>query len=82
MQIDSFIALLYPHDPALWKTRMCPPGAAKASLLEGFKAPHPPYVTDEDIGQWKETFIKNGFKGAMCWYKIMTSGMQSHDDKG
>ncbi|KAJ3557328.1 hypothetical protein NM688_g1530 [Phlebia brevispora] len=79
--IDSFVSVLYPHDPALWKTILGPVGALKKTLLERFKAPLPTYISQQDVECWKETFLKNGFAAPTCWYKIMMNGMQAEDDK-
>ncbi|THG98670.1 hypothetical protein EW026_g3562 [Hermanssonia centrifuga] len=79
--IDSFISILWPYVPDIWRTHMAPTGVMKASLLEDFKAPLPSYATEEDKKRFKETFLKNGFEGPVCWYKIATNGMQSEDDR-
>ncbi|KAJ3557331.1 hypothetical protein NM688_g1528 [Phlebia brevispora] len=79
--IDSFVSVLYPHDPVLWKTRIGPIGALKTTLLEGFQGPLPAYFSRQAAERWKKTFLKNGFAAPTCWYKIMTNGMEAEDDK-
>ena len=61
---------------------MAPVGALKASLLEDFKAPRPAYLSEEELNEWKATFLRNGFAAPLCWYKIETSGLQAEDDQG
>ncbi|KAH9929177.1 Alpha/Beta hydrolase protein [Fomitopsis serialis] len=45
--LESFVSLLYPSDPAIWKTDMGPRGTAKAWLLSDKKTPLPSYLRDE-----------------------------------
>lgn len=75
------VSILYPHDPLLWRTHIGPRGAMKAAILEDFKGPLPEYMTQEDVETWKSIFLKNGFTGPLCWYKIMTSGLEPLDDQ-
>ncbi|KAJ3555945.1 hypothetical protein NM688_g2295 [Phlebia brevispora] len=79
--IDSFVSVLYPHDPVLWKTKLAPVGVLRKTLLEDFQAPLPAYFSQQDAERWKEVFLKNGFVAPNCWYKIMTNGMEAEDDK-
>lgn len=46
-QWDTFFAILWPHDPILWKTDLAPIGAFEAALLADKKAPLPSYLTEK-----------------------------------
>jgi hypothetical protein len=46
-QMDSFLSILYPHNPESWKTDFAPLGAFKAYLLADKKAPLPSYLTEQ-----------------------------------
>lgn len=81
IQLDAFTSLLYPTDPSTWQTKIAPIGALKATLLEDFKGPLAPYASKADLEEWKRIFLKNGFVGPTCWYKVMTRGLQFEDDK-
>jgi pimeloyl-ACP methyl ester carboxylesterase len=77
--IDALASVLFPHNPEYWKTRLAPVGALKASCLEDFKAPLPSYLSNEELEDWKSIFLKNGFAGPTCWYKVVTSGLEDED---
>ncbi|PSR87081.1 hypothetical protein PHLCEN_2v5251 [Hermanssonia centrifuga] len=79
--IDSSISILFPRDPKVWETRMAPTGTLEATLLENWETPLPSYMSEEDKKAFKTTFLKNGFEGPLCWYKIMTNNIQGEDDK-
>lgn len=79
--LDTFLSILWPSDPAVWKTRLAPTGALKQSALEGWTAPLAPYITEEFKKHHVEVFTKNGFEAPACYYRIMTSGLQAEDDK-
>ncbi|KZT30637.1 epoxide hydrolase [Neolentinus lepideus HHB14362 ss-1] len=76
---DSFFSLLFPHDPALWRTDMAPLGGFKAWLLADKTAPLPSYLTPEE----KETItaLIRPPTGGLNWYKVMTSGINAADDR-
>jgi soluble epoxide hydrolase / lipid-phosphate phosphatase len=46
-QWDSFLSLVWPRDPMIWRTDMCPVGAAKAWILADKQTPLPWYMTKE-----------------------------------
>ncbi|EKM57395.1 uncharacterized protein PHACADRAFT_194943 [Phanerochaete carnosa HHB-10118-sp] len=79
--IDSFVSLIYPYDPTIWKARFAPTGAMRGSLLEDYVTPRPSYVSEEDKKHFIETFRRNGFEAPTCWYKIMTSQLSAKDEE-
>ncbi|EKM57396.1 uncharacterized protein PHACADRAFT_255121 [Phanerochaete carnosa HHB-10118-sp] len=79
--MESFVSIMYPYDPTIWKTRFAPTGAMRGSLLEDYVAPKPSYVSEEDKKHFIETFKRNGFEAPTCWYKIMTSQLAAKDDQ-
>ena len=81
VKLDSFISVLWPSDPTVWKTRVAPVGALKQTALEGWTAPTASYVSEEEKQHFIEVFRKNGFAAPACYYKIMTNGMQAKDDQ-
>ena len=46
-QVDSFMELLFPENPSLWKTDFNPVGAIDVWLAQGKRAPRAHYLTDE-----------------------------------
>lgn len=81
LQIDSFLSVLWPHDPTYFRDRLAITGALKQSLLEDFRAPLPPYVSEEDKQEFIKTFREGGFQAPTCWYKVMTRGLAAQDDQ-
>ena len=79
--MDSFVSLLWPHDPYLWKDHLAPEGTLEKSLLEDFKGPLPSYLTEEDKQHFITTFRANGFASPTCMYKIMVNKMAALDDQ-
>ena len=55
-QVDSFMELLFPKDPALWKTDLNDVGAIDAWLAQGKRAPRAHYLTDEV----RDIFLERG----------------------
>ena len=81
LQIDSFASILFPLNPAIWKTRFGPTGVLRQNLLENYQTPLPPYLSEEDKKRFIEIFGRNGFEAPACWYKIMTNQMSAIDDQ-
>ncbi|EKM52130.1 uncharacterized protein PHACADRAFT_262639 [Phanerochaete carnosa HHB-10118-sp] len=79
--MDSFVSVLFPHDPEMWKTRLGPTGALEQSLRAGFVAPRPAYWSAGDAAHFAETFRRDGFAAPTCWYKVLTSGLAARDDQ-
>lgn len=81
LQMDSFVSIMFPHDPTIVKTRFAPTGALKQSLLQNYQTPLAPYFSEEDKRFFVETFRRNGFEAPTGWYKIMTSQLSAEDDE-
>ena len=59
-RLNTFISLLWPSDPTVWKTHLAPVGAMNQSVLDGWTAPVAPYVLEEDRQHSVEDFTKDG----------------------
>ncbi|EKM57398.1 uncharacterized protein PHACADRAFT_208465 [Phanerochaete carnosa HHB-10118-sp] len=81
VHVDSFVSVAFPYDPTIWKTRWAPTGVLRQSLLEGYVAPLPAYMSEEDKEHFVGTFSRNGFEAPANWYKIMTSQLSARDDE-
>ncbi|KAL1690843.1 Alpha/Beta hydrolase protein [Schizophyllum commune] len=77
--VDSLFDLLYPKDPALWKTHMTPVGAADVFLTEGRQHGAGDYVAEEHREIWRQAFTNNGLSGPLNWYKMASRGLQDSD---
>ncbi|KAJ7121598.1 Alpha/Beta hydrolase protein [Mycena epipterygia] len=79
--MDSFMSVLYPHDPEIWLTDMGPSGKLKEWTVSGKVTLSPSYITEEEINQEKAELLKGGLAGPLCWYKQFTTGAVAADDK-
>nr|UNR78492.1 dehalogenase [Schizophyllum commune] len=77
--VDSFMELLFPEDPALWKTDLNDVGAINAWLAQGKRAPRAHYLIDEDYDYMRGTFLEKGMAGPLNWYKVVSRGLQDSD---
>ncbi|KAJ7722821.1 alpha/beta-hydrolase [Mycena metata] len=78
--IDSFISLMFPESPQLWKDYFCVEGGARA-WIEGDKtAGLPSYMTLEDKEILKKSLLTGGLSGPLCWYKVFSLKANSDDD--
>jgi len=78
---DSFVSIIFPHDPAMWKSDLCNTGALKA-WLEADKQLEPvSYITEEEQAHQKDLLLKDGMSAPLNWYKVLASGIAHLDDK-
>ena len=80
LQMESFVSVLWPHDPKIWTTRIGPTGSLERTLLEDWTAPLPAYLSEADKQTIISTFRANGFTAPFCWYKSNVRGLASVDD--
>ncbi|KAJ7474255.1 alpha/beta-hydrolase [Mycena latifolia] len=69
--IDSFLALLYPETPEIWKNNMCVDGGARAWVENNRMSPIPSYMTPELVDHERTALLKGGLSGPLCWYKVV-----------
>ncbi|PCH37515.1 alpha/beta-hydrolase [Wolfiporia cocos MD-104 SS10] len=79
--IDSFISIIFPTDPEVWKTDLCPRGGIKAWLLADKTTPLPSYLTEEDKAIITKSWLSGGLGGALNWYRTLLTGINPEDDK-
>ncbi|KAF4605093.1 hypothetical protein EYR40_003876 [Pleurotus pulmonarius] len=78
---DSFFSIVYAGDPDLWRTDLAPTGTLRAWLESGKTAAVGSWITEEERKLHSEQLLKGGMAGPVCWYKVLTSGASSDDDK-
>lgn len=75
---ETFFNMIYPNDPALWKTHMAPTGAVEAFLKTNTPAESKKYraewVTEEDKERHHEAFGDN-YEPCLNWYKRGTNSL-------
>lgn len=79
--IESFMSLVWPHDPRCWVDRLAPTGAIEKTLREDWTAPLPAYMSEVDKQGIITTFRANKFVGPTCWYKTVVRGMSPAEDE-
>ncbi|KAK7028516.1 epoxide hydrolase [Favolaschia claudopus] len=67
--IDSFINLLYPETPEVWKSHLSVDGATRAWIASNRITPLPSYVSEEDKDRLRKSLLSGGLGGPLCWYK-------------
>ncbi|KAL4245621.1 AB hydrolase superfamily protein [Abortiporus biennis] len=77
---DSFFGIMYPHDPALWKTHFAPVGAMKQSLLADEKFPLPSYMSPADKQSISDALLNQGMSAPLAWYRMATSHHYAADE--
>jgi soluble epoxide hydrolase/lipid-phosphate phosphatase len=81
MQWDSYLSLIFPSDPNLWKTDLCPIGGLKAWLELDRKSPLPSYVSQDEKERITKALLgQGGMKAPVLWYNLVTSGLRAKDD--
>ncbi|KAF4605076.1 hypothetical protein EYR40_003859 [Pleurotus pulmonarius] len=79
---ESFFSLVYAEDASLWKTNLAPTGVLRAWIESGKTAAIGPWVSEEEGRIRRKELLEGGLAGPLCWYKVLTSGSSSDDDKG
>ncbi|ETW76562.1 Esterase/Lipase [Heterobasidion irregulare TC 32-1] len=78
---DSFFSLFFPNPPELWKDHVTVIGGAKAWVEGNKQSPAPAYIKPEDKEHYKKLLLEGGLAAPLCWYKAITGGFTSEDDK-
>ncbi|PLB55852.1 putative epoxide hydrolase [Aspergillus steynii IBT 23096] len=76
----SVFNLLYPHDPALWKTDFAPVGKAAEFVRAGITTPLPTWFTLSEYTTRDRIFSAGGYAGPLCWYKAAMRGVNAEDE--
>ncbi|KAF9241876.1 Alpha/Beta hydrolase protein [Melanogaster broomeanus] len=76
--IDSFIDVIYPADPEIWKTYVNLPGEWEAFVKQGKTLPRAPYLTAEHYEHIKASLYEGGLASPLNWYKSNLQGVNNH----
>ncbi|KAJ7716680.1 alpha/beta-hydrolase [Mycena olivaceomarginata] len=78
--IDSFINLLYPETPDLWKEHMSVDGAARAWIESNRTTALPSYLTPEDKEDLRTALLSGGLSAPLCWYRSIVEEANLEED--
>ena len=78
---DTFFGLIFPHDPALWRTHVAPLDSLKSSIASKEKFPLPSYLSEDDKKVMSEALRKGGLAAPTCYYKVQVRGDRVQDDE-
>ncbi|GJE95911.1 hypothetical protein PsYK624_121020 [Phanerochaete sordida] len=78
--IDSFICQWFPQEPEVWRDCIAPRDAHKKNLLADKIVPLGPYMTEENVEYFRDTFAQGGWAGPLNWYRAAVHGSRSKDD--
>ncbi|KAI2939809.1 hypothetical protein CBS147343_7127 [Aspergillus niger] len=79
---ESAFSLIFPQDPATWKTDLAPIGKAAEWVRSGKTTPLPSWLTQEDYDIHHRVFSKGGYAGPLSWYKAAIRGINTEDEAG
>ncbi|KAL3260603.1 hypothetical protein ABHI18_004445 [Aspergillus niger] len=77
---ESTFSLIFPQDPLLWKTVLCPRDKAAEWVRSGRTTPLPSWLTQEDRDVHHRVFSKGGYSGPLSWYKAAIRGINTEDE--
>ncbi|KAJ6493063.1 alpha/beta-hydrolase [Mycena sanguinolenta] len=78
--MQSFISLLWPETPAVWKENMCADGGTRA-WIEGNKITRSPsYLTAEEREAFRKSLLRGGMTGPCCWYRLQIEQANLDED--
>ncbi|KIY48043.1 alpha/beta-hydrolase [Fistulina hepatica ATCC 64428] len=75
-KVDALLTLLYPSDPSLWKTALCPFGGLDAYLAVGKVQPLPKWLSNEDYEHMKRMLLDGGFRAPTNYYRVMVRHLE------
>ncbi|KAF8995114.1 Alpha/Beta hydrolase protein [Cyathus striatus] len=78
--IDSFYSLVWPKDPAIWKTDLVPKGKFKEWLENNKLGQQYPYWTDEKKKEHQARFLETGVTAPLRWYTGRVKTLQDNGD--
>ncbi|KAJ7671854.1 alpha/beta-hydrolase [Mycena rosella] len=77
--IDSFINIIYPEVPEIWKESMCVDGGTRAWIESNKRTGLPKYMTPELV-EHERAALKTGLAAPLCWYKVIFEDAKTADD--
>ncbi|KAI0060515.1 alpha/beta-hydrolase [Artomyces pyxidatus] len=80
-RFDSFISTVFPHPPSLWVELLGPFGALEDWIQNDRRSPEPAYITEEDKKHYSKVLLGGGLAAPLCYYKVMTEGLEAEDVK-
>ncbi|KAN0091297.1 Alpha/Beta hydrolase fold [Tylopilus felleus] len=75
--IDSFLDVVYPADPEIWKTYMNLPGELEVFVSQQRRLQTAPYVTSEHYERIKTCLLKGGLNSPLNWYRSNLHGVNN-----
>ncbi|KAG1715619.1 hypothetical protein ID866_1543 [Astraeus odoratus] len=80
--MDSFLDVLYPLDPDIWKVLINIPGKLEPFVVEGKRLANADYLPEPRREQLKKLLAQGGMESPLNWYKSMVQGIQNHTIDG
>ncbi|KAL8949187.1 MAG: hypothetical protein Q9222_004682 [Ikaeria aurantiellina] len=78
----SSTSIIYPHDPEVYLSHLCPVGALRRFYQNGTTLPRPVWITAEELSTHSEIFspANGGYGGALNWYKSCMANVNAADE--
>lgn len=77
--VDSFLELVYPKDPACWLTWIAQRGKTAECIKNGILVGRAEWLSDEEYTRIREDLLKYGVASSLLWYVCEQAG-ENHDD--
>jgi pimeloyl-ACP methyl ester carboxylesterase len=78
--LDSFIDLVFPSDPILWKTNFSPSGKARDWMTNGNRTTRASYMTEDDYITLRR-YLVDGMQPKLNWFKSVIANIDWNDEK-
>ncbi|KAF8557650.1 alpha/beta-hydrolase [Imleria badia] len=75
--IDSFLDVVYPADPEIWKTYMNLPGELEVFIRQQKRLSRAPYVSPEHYEHIRTSLLQGGLNSPLNWYRSNLLGVNN-----
>ncbi|EJD35450.1 alpha/beta-hydrolase [Auricularia subglabra TFB-10046 SS5] len=79
--VEGFIDVMCPADPALWKEVMTVRGALAEWAAKSKRAPRAEWLLPEDLERIRKTIANNGLEAPINWYRGLQGGFNTEDEQ-
>ncbi|OSC99359.1 alpha/beta-hydrolase [Trametes coccinea BRFM310] len=77
--IDSFIQLIYPNQPEVWREWINPAWKSK-EWIEANRTPgRPSWLSEEEYNTIRENLVRSGLKSQLNYYKVSVTDLNDQD---
>ncbi|TBU42304.1 alpha/beta-hydrolase [Dichomitus squalens] len=79
--IDSFLTLVYPKEPEIWKDWIAPLGKAEEWVASDRRGERPAWFSEQEYAEACERFVKYSLESPMNYYRVVVFNLNIDDNK-